>query len=411
MFFHYGLHKSNTKKASSCDLRFREPNARSHQTQRVCETIRELTHGLAHETDSRENRFREPWGEALAARYETRPGSPVVHLDDLPGHSMVFLNPEGRLEVKRAWCLLVQSMGARWASDRFRRIANYLSGRAADVSRLKTWKDFGDLIGFEVNQLEPFVRSIRLSDGAHIRTLSRPKLPFNLATPSGGRLIGYFGDLNSRNGAFSNKVRLLHKDFRMTIREVFGNLSMTETALEHGGFGEGHYLRTNVGYLIPAALTIAGYDCGTDQKLSNNPIPSWLFECDNVVKAECLSSLWDTEGSVNFRDLKVRQAVSVQLHPYDAIPVWPSTKAFRQLAPGNQAAVLERPPLLLVSAALLLFSLGIESRLVPTGTAMSSGVATAYWHLRVHRDRSIRTFRTLVSLRSPEKKTRLRSFQ
>lgn len=91
-----------------------------------------------------------------------------------------------------------------------------------------------------------------------------PKTAVNLATPAGARLIGYYFDSNSRNSAFSNKDPALHEDFRNTVREVFGNLSISETIMERGGFGKGHYIRTNVGYTVRTAMSIAGFDCTRD---------------------------------------------------------------------------------------------------------------------------------------------------
>jgi len=263
------------------------------------------------------------------------------------------------------------------------------------------------LTGFDVNSLEPYVSSLRTSDGLHIRMLRDPKLPFDLATPEGARLIGYYGDSNNRNGAFTNKDPALHADFRTVVRQVFGDLTLSETVASRGGFAEGRYIRTNVGKIAPAALTIAGFNNTCDQKQANNPLPAWIFKCEHLVKTECLSALWDAEGSVNFRDLKLGQAVPVSLYPGDNIPTWPSNKPFRQVSLDNQTRVLESPPLLLVSAALLLYSLGIVSRLMPTKLSSAQGAITAYWQLRVQRDESIKAFHSQIRLRSEHKEKAL----
>lgn len=379
------------------------------QRDRISDIIQELARGLAEETDSREHRFQTKWAAILVERYTQHPGNPIVHLHDFVENSMIYLRPEARSTVKPYWERLSASTGYRWAWNRFSSVARYLHGRTYPIARLKKWKDFGNMTGFDVDTLEPHVDSIRISDGRHVRTLTNAKLPVNLATPSGGRLVGYFGDLNCSNGSFTNKDPALHEDFCRTIREVFGDLTTTETIIEGGGFGSGHYIRTNVGFLVTAVLSVGGYDCSRDQKTADNPLPSWIFTCDTKTKSEYLSSLWDTEGSVNSQDLKVRQAVPVDLHPDDKIPAWPGTKDFKELTLDNQFLMMEKPPLLIISAALLLFSLGIVSRLVPTGATFSGGRTTAYWQLRIHSHESIQTLHGLIRLRSLEKQTLLNS--
>jgi hypothetical protein len=333
----------------------------------------------------------------------------LVHLCDLTENSIVYLRPEGRPVVQRYWERLGALKGKRWAWYNYRAIVDYVRGASGRIARLKKWKEFAKQTGFDANSLEPFVSSLRVSDGLYIRTLRDPKLPLNLATPAGARLIGYHGDSNNRNGAFTNKDSVLHEDFRKTVRQVFGDLTMSETVSKRGGFKDGKYIRSNVGIIVPAALTVAGFDNTRDQKQANNPLPQWLFECSRLVRSECLSALWDAEGSVNFRDLKIGQAIPAALYAGETIPVWPSNKPFRRITLDNQSLVLEHPPLLLVSAALLLYSLGIVSRLMPTKLSSSQGETTAYLQLRVQRDESIKAFHAQISLRSEHKQKALDS--
>ncbi len=344
----------------------------------------------------------------LLARYKRHPGRPIVHLSDFIGHAQLRLKPEARQIVQPYWDKLVSRDGS-WAWKHCRSVANYLKGRPG-TPRLKQWMRFGGLTGFDLDSLEPHVESIRLSDGPHIRMLGNPRLPLNLATPAGARLIGYYFDSNSRNGAFSNKDPALHKDFRNAVRKVFGNLSISETIMKRGGFGKGYYIRTNVGYAVRTAMSVAGFDCARDQTQANNPLPSWMFNQPSPVKSECLSAAWDAEGAVQYHDVKLRQAAPTTLSRVDGIPHWPGSKAFKQLTSENQTCVLESPPLLLVSAALLLRSMGIVSRLEPTGTTLSSDGYIAYWLLRVQRNERIQAFHSQITLHSPHKQRNLESY-
>lgn len=374
---------------------------------KTADTIRKLAEGLMYETDSREHRFRLGWVEQLLERYRKSPGSPTVHLSDFVQHSIIYLRPDARPVIKSFWNQLSpEQRHSVWNTQGS--LARNMRSDALPTMRLKTWISFGNLTGFNVNCLEPHVDSIRLSDGPHIRMLNSPRLPVNLATPAGARLIGYYFDSNSRNSAFSNKNPALHEDYRRTVHEVFGDLTISETIMERGGFGKGHYIRTNVGYAVRNALTVAGLDCIQDQTQANNPLPSWMFNSGPSIKSGCLSAARDAEGSVNYHDLKLRQGAPVSLCTDEGVRHWPATKALRRLTRDNQARVEGSPSLLLVSAALLLYSMRIVSRLVPTHISLTRDGNTSHWQLRIQRKDSIRTFRAEISLMSEKKESALR---
>ncbi|HEV2137559.1 MAG TPA: LAGLIDADG family homing endonuclease [Nitrososphaerales archaeon] len=233
--------------------------------------------------------------------------------------------------------------------------------------------------------------------------VENPKLPFNLATVSGARLIGYQGDANSRNAALTNKDPLLHEDYAKCVRDVVGDLTISTTTSNRGGFCEGTYFRTNVGRLITTVTKVAGIDNSVDQKLANNPLPFWLHVCDPLLIGACISALWDAEGSVNYRDLKLAQAVPLDAREEWMLPKWPANIPFRQLQNELQGKMVMNPPLLLVSASLLLGRLGVISRILPVKASTTSTGPTAYWQLRIHHDESIRRFRRQINLLSMHK--------
>lgn len=114
-----------------------------------------------------------------------------------------------------------------------------------------------------------------------------------------------------------------------------------------------------------------------------------------------------TEGSVKHHDLKFDQGIRTWVYPGETIPRWPDKKAFRKPTLRNQEHILESPPLLAVSAALLLYSMGIVSILQPKELSSSSGNTSAYWDLRVARETSIQAFQAQIRLRSVQKQSRL----
>jgi len=309
------------------------------------------------------------------------------------------------------WNRLVHQPPKQRPWERLRGIRDYAYGHPSRLPRLSTWKLFGKLAGFDIDDLERHVTMLRTSSGRYTRTVEQVNLPFSLSTIPGARLIGYQGDANSRNAAFSNRDPVLHADYADCVRRVVGEITIRNTNLHRGGFGAGDYARTNVGELVTILVGVTGFDNSLDQKLANNPLPLWLNVSTDSLIAACLSALWDAEGSVNFRDLKLGQAVPLppQLSKY--LPNWPENVPFRQVPVEIQTTISRGPPLLLVSSALFLRRLGIPSHLTPTKASMTSTGPTAYWLLRIHQDESIRTFRRRIGLMSPSKRKSLEAIR
>lgn len=357
---------------------------------------------LCDETASAIHRIRMNWVGGLIERYRINPGRPMVHLSDILDSTQIGVSGDARQILLEPWQSLGEIPGSFRSAGLFRGIRELVHGKPKRLARLGTWEFFGSLTGFKADDLEPFVTRLRISGGRYMRLIENPRLPFDLATNSGTRLIGYQGDANSRNSAFTNKDPLLHEDYAACVRGVVGNISITRTVTDEGGFGEWAHLRTNVGRLITAITRVAGLDNSTDQKLANNPLPLWLHLCDDFLIAACISALWDAEGSINFRDLKISQAVALDEGEEWRLPEWPANTPLRRL-PNGQVKVMESPPLLLVSAALLLRRLGIVSRILPLKASMTSTGPTSYWQLRIHHDQSIERFRQQIKLLSLSK--------
>jgi hypothetical protein len=371
-------------------------------------TVKSVGEQLCDDTASLINHFRMTWVERLIERYRRNPGRPLVHLSDLLDSTQVGVKPDARQILLEYWEKLHDLPGA-FRPELFRGVRGLADGSSARFARLDTWKLFGSLTGFRLDDLEPFVSALRISGGRYMRIVENPKLPFNLHSIPGSRLIGYQSDANSRNAAFTNKDQLLHLDYAKCVRDVVGDITITKTVSARGGFGEGPYIRTNVGKLITSITRVAGFDNSIDQKLANNPLPLWLHRCNAVLIAACISSLWDAEGSVNFHDVKTSQAVPFTPSSLDRLPRWPLNIPFGRMNRTGQEKMLETPPLLLASTALLLRRIEVISRLCPSKASMTSTGPTAYWQLRIGDKRSIERFRSQVHLVSAWKMDRLLS--
>ncbi len=374
-------------------------------------TVRHLGNGLMESTEGAKHYFRKMWLEQLIRRYEQLPGKPVVRLSDLEDSVILTLDPSVSRAVAE-YCEKLVTFGHSEETRRhFRNITDIVKAGNSKPARLRTWMKFSALTGFPINTLEPYILSLRISEGPYNRTIDKPKLPICLATPTGARIFGYRGDANYWNSAFTNKDPLLHEDYRNAIRNTVGDISFSQTRLHSSGFTQDTYIRTNVGRFITRVTTVAGLDNSKRQKLTNNPAPLWFFMCREEIIASYLAALWDAEGSINRRDLKLTQAVGLKhISATRSIPPAPDDLPAGQLENRTLDQIYRHPPRLLTSAALLLFALGIVAHIEPTRVTRTKQDFSVYWQLRIIRDRFARTFREKVKLRSPHKLQRLDAY-
>jgi len=155
-------------------------------------------------------------------------------------------------------------------------------------------------------------------------------------------------------------------------------------------------------------MSVAGLDNTREQRSTNNPAPSWFFVCPVLVIASFLAALWDAEGSSHKRDVKLRQAVELfHLDTRLDIPRWPDSLRLGEFDQQTLNQVLNRPPRILTSTALLLARLGIVSHVLPERLSNTENGISAYWHLRIGRNASVRIFFEKVRLLSPNKERNL----
>ncbi len=324
--------------------------------------VRHLAEGLIKATRHTKHRFRDEWAERLITRYRRLPGKPIIHLDDL-GHDVIpTLSPDVRPLLIPYWKKLVAEHGYDWSMAQFR-CARDIAVGANKVTRwgkMWSWRKFSALTGFSVSSLEPFVLALRVSNIGTSRVITYPKLPFNLATPAGARMIGYRGDATYDSSAFRNRNPLLHEDYKRAITEVVGDNPFTTTPREDGCD------RTNVGVFVTMLASIAGLDNTQRQKKARNPFPSWFFIANDEVVISGLEALRKAEGSGDHRSIRICQAIGFDtLDLGDLSPSWPSKGSVWKLPKTTIHEVLTSPPPILSSASLLLHRYGIVSHIMP----------------------------------------------
>jgi hypothetical protein len=276
------------------------------------------------------------------------------------------------------------------------------SHKVSRWSTIRLLKDFCFLTGLEVDSLEPYVIAMKSARTGTARVVNHPRVPFNLNSKEGAKILGYRGDAHYQTSAIHNLDRGIHEDYKRAVLATVGDVPFTETLRPSDGF-----LRTNVGILVTMLTTVAGMDNEVRQKLARNPAPSWFFLSGNQVRTNYLRCLFETEGSPTREALKLSQATWVE-DPHDPlIRKWPQKVSFSKLSENTKRVVLQRPPLLLVSASLLLHMIGIKSYLSPSRLASTKSGCSAYWLLQIYRTVNMRKFEKLIGFVSANKRTKL----
>src|SRR2546426_12249062 len=145
-------------------------------------TVRLLGKGLMESTEGAKHYFRKTWLEQLIRRYEQLPGKPVVRLSDLEDSVILTLDPSVSRAVAEYCEKLVTFGHSEQTRRHFRNITPLAKSSNSKPARLRTWIKLSMLTGFPINTLEPYVQSIRISEGPYIRTIDKPRLPISLAT-------------------------------------------------------------------------------------------------------------------------------------------------------------------------------------------------------------------------------------
>lgn len=378
----------------------------NYDVEQAINVVLELGEGLIEATKHAKGHFRREWLDQLVARYRERPGKPIVHLSDLPDQVIPTLSPDVRELLRPHWEKLVGDRGSEWGSLHFRCMWDIMkSGKASRWSSLRLWRRFSELTAFRIDDLEPYVVAIRAANTGTSRVILEPKLPVKLATRDGAKLFGYRGDASHDTSAMHNLDKTVHDDYKQAVLATVGKVPFTTTRS-----AKDEVIRTNVGVFVTILTSIAGLDNSIRQKLARNPIPSWFFQVDESTRISCLRTLFEAEGSPTRNALKLSQSVGWKMVPAIGIPKWPAKQPVNALRAETRDQFLRRPPLLLVSAALLLSQSGIQSYVLPSMVASTKSGCSVYWFLQVYRTINMRRFEQLIGFVSKKKQAKLAKY-
>ena len=335
--------------------------------------------------------FRYEWIDQLEARYRSNPGKPLIHLSDLPIGTAIKLSEDGLVILRSLWNVIRQTHNAQAArSLGLENIYMCAVMRYYPYITLETLLRAKRLVNFDIDQLDPCVTHVKSHKNNWPKEI-QPHLPFNFRNEDGAAILGYYTESRHANFAFVNKELELHTLMKAAVERVVGHMRTVTTRYEDGA-------ETTWSYLLPRLVTLAGINTLDRQKIANNPVPLWMFTAGQEVESSYLRALWTAEGQP--ASMRAVQSVFVPgLIPYRGIIArHPGYSTYNQLPTETHPIILEKPPLLLVSAALLHMSLGMDVGLRPIyGYVDKRDEPTFMWSLEFTSNIEIKKFAQLVN--------------
>jgi hypothetical protein len=294
--------------------------------------------------------------EHLLSAWRANPGKALAHLFDLPYFVHVQLDADGIGILKDAWSKLVAKYQFRGAFRQHHAVYSTTTGKHHTISIHALRK----LSAESSVDLDTHTTAIRA--GANGKSLAL-RFPMRIDSQPLGRLFGYYGDLIHQKVRHTTKDEAVQKDFANTVTSALGDLKITVNRRRP-------YTATYTTSFIQHLFTVGGVNTQIRQLLADNPGPLFLLESPIEVVRAYLGSLFESEGGVSYNEER-DAAGSVDLHQGvicnpsngEQVPRHPGKVSYIQF--GSPTDILDAPPRLLISAALLLLRFDISSRLYP----------------------------------------------
>ncbi len=308
--------------------------------------------------------FKNEWLQQLLLKYRKKPGKAIIHLDNLPDKVRVSFNEKGKTLLWNLFNELKNNIYGYSAYHLYangKALYNYLKNHNNTTSiSLLNLRRYCKAANWDINSLEKYV--IQIKSTLNGKIIKNKKFPINLLTRSGGIFIGSIPD-TSLGYRFTFKSK--DEDFIHLYRYAIWNL-IGKIESKRRFWNDCHTIRFTS--FLNDIAGIIGFETKGKQIRTNNPLPLFLFQHDKV-RRESLKTLFDAEGSANFsgkKDRYTRSVILTQVVMLKKIKLKGSKIRFTQLSKKLKKQIINQPPLLLVSAQILLFSEGIHSCLSPS---------------------------------------------
>ena len=334
--------------------------------------------------------FKRDYTKLLFKKWRENRGKHIINLFDLPDYITVRFNDKGQDQLQRVYFDL-RKIGFEKLSRKHNinlyLLHSYIKGKSVSLT-IKFLRELSILlptakINFNVKDLEKNVASIRTGIKGNSLKLEHG-FPINLNQEEWAFIFGVIPDSNIK------KFELWSTD-RNLLNQVSSNLN--KIGIENSVRGN----RTGEVKIISIVLSFSGIDTTKNQLSCNNGFPYWFFNTSKEFQAIVLSKLIDTEGNVNKGMIRIAQSSLIDLSDEEANYIISKNKTYvikqsncliykvpyTELPNRLKEKVLANPPLILISAQLLLMKNGICSVLYPKNICISKNNYTIGWNLNI----------------------------
>jgi len=326
--------------------------------------VLKLAEELTKANDGHKYPMRSSWIQKLVDTYKQYLSESTVNITNLPDNTSIEFE-------RRAKVVLRKYIAGKTRGFPHYFLARYIWGMRKRIllETLRKIIPTKDLL-----ELEKYIASIKIWPGKIVKIRFPLKLEENIAW---ARMMGFAFDMFIGDAVFTNTDEDLLKTFANAWHEISGRISQINkpasgvTRIYTSKFVK--YTFGSVGFVQP----------DVPQILAEPRFPPWVFRAPEKWRAELLKCMFDAEGDVINRPChKGVRLTQAKLLSWEKI-VGTET-AFGSLPPDvRETMIAQGPPLSLISASLLLFQLGIMSRLFPALAKPNRYGTLCAWKLEV----------------------------
>ena len=321
--------------------------------------------------------IRDSWIQKLIGTYKQYPRESTVHITDLPANTSIEFKEEAKVTLRK------------YISGKTHKFPHYFLARYVWGMRKRILLEtLARIIPTEdLLKLEKSIISITIWPGKIVKT----RFPLRLEESiSWARMMGFAFDMYIGDGAFSNTAQDLLKIFANTWHEISGFVpQINKLALG--------VPRIHTSKLVKHVFSSVGFvQPDLPQILAEPKFPSWVFGAPEEWEIELLRCMFDSEGDIiNAPYHKSVRLTQAKLLTSERIV---GTETAFGFLPSHvkELIVTHGPPLSLLSASLLLFKLGVTSRLFPALAKPNRYGTLCVWRSEIQGKENVMKFKEKI---------------
>ena len=344
---------------------------------------------------------------SLVGKWRSSNSKYEVHMLDLQDFLIVDFNEHGK-RLLQEMCFYLEKCGLGKLKRRYcvntYNLVDFLSGKSSGLS-IKTLKGLKSMLvnlghgAMKFDELEKHICGIRTRRSRYFTV--RNGLPIRLCDDDWAHIFGLMLDSRIKMYYFFSKSERLRKECKSVLERIGCDV------YEHGGIVAGNSVFSDI-------LSLSGINIHAKQTHANNALPFWVYtKTSERFKKILVSRAFDAEGYANENagQACIVQATKVDCNGIDTEKIKGFMKLdcikpsgveilhvkFGSLPDNLRNYAIRNPPLILVSFALVLRQLNINSELRPERAYIGSDEKLAIiWKLHMF-GQDMRKFKEIYS--------------